>query len=333
MSLAARITALAQAIGADIKALAAAFLPKTGGTIDGDLNFGGVGRRITGDLSNTTLTNRLLFQTTSPNAPTSVGLIPSGSAASANLNLFGSSDPANASIAQVVNTGGEASFRATATGGGTYLPLTLYTANVERVRLGVDGAFGIGVTAPATRLHVVAENHGNPTTAGTGTTGVTARFQNASAAFDLGTYTSGACFIQPRSADNHAYNFDLLLNPNGGTTRVGRTVAFLSQYNSGNSGVAKTIDFANGQKQMVTLTANCTITLTAPGPGNYQLLLFQDAIGGWSVTWAVPSPGSVLYVGSASAPPIYTTANGWTVVSIYWNGSSAFLAASKVNAA
>lgn len=104
-------------------------------------------------------------------------------------------------------------------------------------------------------------------------------------------------------------------------------------FNAGNSGAANTINFANGHKQLVTLTANCTITLTAPGPGNYQLLLLQDATGGRSVTWAVPSPGSVLYVGSALAPPIYTAANGWTVVSIFWDGASAFLAASKVNAA
>lgn len=105
-------------------------------------------------------------------------------------------------------------------------------------------------------------------------------------------------------------------------------------YNAGNSGSAKTIDFSNGQKQGVTLTANCTITFTAPGPGNYQLLLGQDATGGRSVTWAAQG-GIVAFVGSATAPAIHTNVNSYTMVSLFFDGvtnGNAWLAAAKVNA-
>lgn len=105
-------------------------------------------------------------------------------------------------------------------------------------------------------------------------------------------------------------------------------------YSAGNSGAAKTIDFVNGQKQMLGLTANCTITLTAPGPGNYQLILVQDATGGRSVTWAAQG-GVVVFVGSATAPEINTGASSYTMVSLFFDGAgtgNSWLSAAKVNA-
>jgi hypothetical protein len=105
-------------------------------------------------------------------------------------------------------------------------------------------------------------------------------------------------------------------------------VKFPVQYSAGNSGAAVTVNFANGQKQSLTLTGNATVTLQFPGVGNYQLLLTQDATGSRTVTWS----GVSRYVGSATAPAINTTANNSTVVSIYFDGTNAWLAASKVNA-
>lgn len=116
------------------------------------------------------------------------------------------------------------------------------------------------------------------------------------------------------------------------TPTVAKVVHFgAGAYSIGNSGAAVTVNFVNGQKQVMALNSNCTITLTAPGVGNYLLYFYQDATGGRTVTWAV-SGGSVLYVGSATAPAINTAANGWTVVSIYWDGANAWIAAAKVNA-
>lgn len=112
---------------------------------------------------------------------------------------------------------------------------------------------------------------------------------------------------------------------NGQTADV---VKFAGQVNAGNSGTAVTVDFVAGQKQALTLTGNATVTLAFPGVGNYQLLLAQDATGSRTVTWS----GVSRYVGSATAPAINTAANSSTMVSLYYDGTSTWLAASKVNA-
>ncbi len=73
---------------------------------------------------------------------------------------------------------------------------------------------------------------------------------------------------------------------------------------AGNSGSAKTLDLANGNVQKLTLTANCTITLTGPTTGTYRSMLlyvFQDGTGSRTVTW----PGSVHW-GTAGAPTLST---------------------------
>jgi len=115
----------------------------------------------------------------------------------------------------------------------------------------------------------------------------------------------------------------------GGQSITGKVVyAFGSQVDAGNSGTTKTINFASGQKQLMTLTGNCTVTFSFPGVGNYQLILKQDATGNRTVTWS----GVSLFVGSASAPAINTAANGFTIVSVFWDGSAAWLSAAKVNA-
>jgi hypothetical protein len=63
-----------------------------------------------------------------------------------------------------------------------------------------------------------------------------------------------------------------------------------AEYNAGNSGSAITIDWDNGDNQILTLTANCTITFVHPVVGkNYRLVACQDSIGGRSIVWATPA--------------------------------------------
>jgi len=78
-------------------------------------------------------------------------------------------------------------------------------------------------------------------------------------------------------------------------------------FDAGNSGTAKTLDLANGNVQKLTLTGNCTITLTSPATGAYRSLLiyvFQDGTGSRTITW----PASVKW-GTAGAPTLTTTAS------------------------
>lgn len=114
-------------------------------------------------------------------------------------------------------------------------------------------------------------------------------------------------------------------------TSTFKAAVFSAHYGNGNSGTAATINFSNGNKQGIILTGNATLTLVFPGVGNYQLLLNQDATGGRTVTWT--GYATIAYVGSATAPAINTGASSQTIVSFYYNGvTGVWLAASKVNA-
>ncbi len=54
------------------------------------------------------------------------------------------------------------------------------------------------------------------------------------------------------------------------------------------SGSTETLDLATGNVHDVTLTANCTLTLTGATAGvacDMAILLRQDGTGSWTVTW------------------------------------------------
>ncbi|HJP81025.1 MAG TPA: hypothetical protein VJ841_01355 [Candidatus Saccharimonadales bacterium] len=78
-------------------------------------------------------------------------------------------------------------------------------------------------------------------------------------------------------------------------------------FDAGNSGTALTINLANGNVQKMTLTGNCTLTLTSPATGAFRSLLlyvFQDGTGSRTITW----PASVKW-GTAGAPVLSTGAS------------------------
>ena len=114
----------------------------------GNLTFTGTGNRITGDFSNATVANRVMFQTSTTNGSTSIGVFPNGTSTTTNINLFGGTDAANASIGQLVNTGTEVRLGAVNTGAGTFLPITMSTSGSERLRINTNGKVGIGTSSP-----------------------------------------------------------------------------------------------------------------------------------------------------------------------------------------
>jgi hypothetical protein len=95
---------------------------------------------------------------------------------------------------------------------------------------------------------------------------------------------------------------------------------------AGNSGTAITLNLANGNVQKLTLTGNCTVTLTSPSSGTMRsltLLVFQDATGSRTITW----PASVKW-GVAGAPTLTVTASKMDMISLFtvdggtnWYGS------------
>jgi hypothetical protein len=118
----------------------------TGPTVSaGNLTFSSTAQRITGDFSNATVANRLMFQTSTTDGNTSVGAIPNGSSTTSAFAVFGSSsDPGNSSSGLLQMVGGsEMRVVSTITGTGTYLPMAFYTGGSERVRIDTSGNVNI----------------------------------------------------------------------------------------------------------------------------------------------------------------------------------------------
>lgn len=105
-------------------------------------------------------------------------------------------------------------------------------------------------------------------------------------------------------------------------------------YDNGNSGSSKTIELDNGQTQIITLTAACTLSfsITTQPPtstGSYKyvrsltLFVIQDGTGGRIITW----PASVKWSFDA-APTVDTTLSTLSIYQFYtinggtrWYGS------------
>lgn len=135
-------------------------------TYSGNLVFTGTGNRILGDFSNSTITNRVAFQTSTANGATRILTIPNGTGSVSAIAGLNSSDANNASWMQMAVGTTEAQLNSTISGTGTYLPMTFYTGGGERVRIDTSGNLGIGSISPTYRLSV--KQSGNTSTASLG---------------------------------------------------------------------------------------------------------------------------------------------------------------------
>src|SRR5207253_4700805 len=108
---------------------------------------------------------------------------------------------------------------------------------------------------------------------------------------------------------------DIVVGRHG--TFAGNTA--LTEFSAGNSGTALTIDWNNGNNQLVTLTGNCTFTFNNPKAGAvYTLELTQDGVGTRTATW----PAAVTWPGG-TAPTLTTTINKSDIVTFKYNGTAA----------
>jgi hypothetical protein len=97
------------------------------------------------------------------------------------------------------------------------------------------------------------------------------------------------------------------------------------------SGSAQTVDISTANMWDITLTANCTITLSNPSASNTEcevrVRLTQNGTGSWNVTWA---GGTILWLGQSdqSTSPTFTTTAGYVseVVFRTVNGGTTYTA-------
>jgi len=205
------------------------YLALAGGTLAGSLGFSGTGLRITGDFSNATFANRTLFQTSTTNGNTQVGLIPNGTAVNTAFFAYNNPDPTNASTAALRVNASEAALISGITGSGTYLPMVFLTSNSERGRVDTSGRWGFGMVPLASQGTVqifgVGVAGGAPATSGNTDANQIALFGAGSVQLSVGTYANGATWIQQRSGTDFSVNYGLVLQPNGGNVGIGTATA------------------------------------------------------------------------------------------------------------
>jgi len=99
--------------------------------------------------------------------------------------------------------------------------------------------------------------------------------------------------------------------------RITEDACFDAEYDNGNSGAAKIINWGNGNKQAITLTAPCVLTFVAPaGVGHFQLRVVQGGAGGYTLSI---NP-SILWM-EKTAPILSTAAGAEDFLTFFWNAS------------
>lgn len=109
----------------------------------GSVRIGGSGKRIKGDFSNATLANRMMFQTSTVNSTSSVGIIPNGTGSQAQWDLYTDSAVINGNFAGLKLNNSEFAIRTQPIGTGTATPMTFYTGGSERMRIDTAGQIGL----------------------------------------------------------------------------------------------------------------------------------------------------------------------------------------------
>jgi hypothetical protein len=110
-----------------------------GETLPGNLIFTGSGNRITGDFSNATVGNRVLFQTNVTNGTTGIYVFPNGTGTTSSVRIANSSDTTNTSICNFQATSSRFYINSSKLGTGTVLPFGIFTNDTERMRIDTDG--------------------------------------------------------------------------------------------------------------------------------------------------------------------------------------------------
>jgi len=104
----------------------------------GNLVFGTTAQRITGDMSNGTLANRLAFQTSTANSASGLGVMPNGSGVGGSLVAYSTSNP-DASARGILQATATAINLISTHAGASFLPLHLQTNSTSQIIIAANG--------------------------------------------------------------------------------------------------------------------------------------------------------------------------------------------------
>lgn len=110
----------------------AATLSAAGLTDSGNLTFTGTGNRITGDMSNATVSNAVHFQSSTTNGATRVGALPNGTSTTSSFRVNNSSDLTNTATGAMVIDSGSFYLATSNSGTGSILPINFYTGGTQQ---------------------------------------------------------------------------------------------------------------------------------------------------------------------------------------------------------
>lgn len=109
---------------------------------------------------------------------------------------------------------------------------------------------------------------------------------------------------------------DLTLSPASGVTNLSGQYG-CGNKDAGNSGSAATLNWNDGNVQTLTMTADCTLTLSNPVVGRrYVLILVQDGTGNWQITW----PAAVKWP-AGHPSPVLSGASKTDLISLVYDGT------------
>jgi len=257
-------------------------------TAGANLTLSGTAARITGDFTNTTVANRVLFQTSTANSGTIISAIPNGTGTSSQLAVYNNSDPANSTNLVISSLSADVRIGTNITGTGTPLPMTFYITGSERMRIDTSGI----VTGTAGNLMLV-QGTAQASTSGTSIdfTGIPSWAKRITVNFS-GVSTNGSSIVQ------------IQLGTSSGPTTTGYVSGAFS-YNTG-AGSSSTTGLVVDQSVAATNTRYGSIVISTLGSNIWvsQGILQMTTTG--SIT---PSTGGIT-LGAVLDRVRITTVNG-----------------------